>query len=86
MIRKQFDDEIEKILDHRRMGQHKKNRRVEYLVKWKRGKDHEVSWERDIDLWQFEDVVQEYISTISTRTSDSSGGGLTVGLYPTIES
>ncbi|KAJ0084803.1 hypothetical protein Patl1_29866 [Pistacia atlantica] len=43
MIRKQFDDEIEKILDHSRMGQRKKNRRIEYLVKWKRGKDSEVS-------------------------------------------
>ncbi|KAJ0008015.1 hypothetical protein Pint_30332 [Pistacia integerrima] len=75
MIRKQFDDEIEKILDYWRMGHHKKNRRIEYLVKWKRGKDNEVSWERDIDLWQFEKIVQEYISTISTNMSGSSSAG-----------
>ncbi|CAK7335362.1 unnamed protein product, partial [Dovyalis caffra] len=39
--------------DHRRFGQHKKNRRIEFLVKW--AKNGELSWEKDTDLWQFEE-------------------------------
>ena len=39
---KQFERGIMKILDHRRLGQHKKNRRNEFLVKWADGE--EVSW------------------------------------------
>jgi hypothetical protein len=62
-----------KILDHRRLGQHNKNRRNEFLVKWANGE--EVSWERDTDLWQFEDLVQDYLRTDPTRTSAPSGGG-----------
>ena len=34
-IQKQFDREMEKILDHRTVGQSKKNRRTEFLVQWK---------------------------------------------------
>jgi len=55
MIHKQFDDGIVKIIDHRRLDQHRKNRRTEFLVKWK--KNEEVSWEKDRDLWQFENQV-----------------------------
>jgi hypothetical protein len=75
MIHKQFDDGIVKVMDHRRLGQHWKNRRTKFLVKWK--KNEEVLLEKDIDLWQFEDQVQDYLTSISMRTSDfSSGGGL----------
>jgi hypothetical protein len=42
-------------------------------VKWANGE--EVSWERDTDLWQFEDLVQDYLRTDSTRASAPSGGG-----------
>jgi hypothetical protein len=72
-IHKQFDDGIVKIMDHRRLGQHRKNRRTEFLIKWK--KNEEVSWEKDTDLWQFEDQIQDYLTSIPTRTSDSSSGG-----------
>ena len=36
LIMKQFDREIEKILDHRTMGHNRKNRRTDFLVQWKR--------------------------------------------------
>jgi hypothetical protein len=61
------------ILNHRRLGQHKKNQRNEFLMKWADGQ--EISWERDIDLWQFEDLVQDYLKTYLTRASAPSGGG-----------
>jgi hypothetical protein len=77
-IHKQFDDGIVKIMDHRRLGQHRKNRRTKFLVKWK--KNEEVSWEKDTDLWQFEDQVQDYLTSIPTRTSDFSSGGGLLGL------
>jgi len=42
-IQKQFDKNVERILDRRVKGQNKKNRRVEYLVQWLRhmGKRYE---------------------------------------------
>ncbi|KMT14518.1 hypothetical protein BVRB_4g072900 [Beta vulgaris subsp. vulgaris] len=72
-IRKQFTKEVEMILDRRVLGQSKKNRRIEYLVRWKDCPETEVSWERDTTLWQFEDKVEEYLTRAS---SSSSGGGL----------
>ena len=72
-IHKQFDDGIIKIMDHRRLSQYRKNRRTEFLVKWK--KNEEVSWENDTDLWDFKDQVQDYLMSISTRASNSSSGG-----------
>ena len=42
-------------------------------MKWADG--HEVSWERDIDLWQFKELVQDYLGTYPTRSSAPSGGG-----------
>jgi len=42
-------------------------------VKWADG--HEVSWERDIDLWKFKELVQDYLRTNLTRSSALSGGG-----------
>lgn len=36
------------IMDHERLGQHKKNRRTEFLVKWEN--NQEVLEERDTDL------------------------------------
>ncbi|RVW98465.1 Transposon Tf2-8 polyprotein [Vitis vinifera] len=35
LVMKQFDRELEKILDHRTMGHSKKNRRTDFLVQWK---------------------------------------------------
>ncbi|KAL3522689.1 hypothetical protein ACH5RR_015523 [Cinchona calisaya] len=35
IIRKQFEKEASKVLDHKTMGQSKKNRRTDYLIHWK---------------------------------------------------
>ena len=75
-IRVQHDGrEIEAILDHRTLGASKKNRRVQYLVRWKGTQVGEESWERDTTLWQFEDIIQRYLSSLPTRASEPSGGG-----------
>ena len=60
LVMKQFDREIEKILDHRTMGHSRKNRRTDFLVQWKGISETEASWERDVTLWQFEKEVQAY--------------------------
>ena len=76
LVMKQFDREIEKILDHRTMGHsRKKNRRTDFLVQWKRTSETEATWERDVTLWQFETTVQAYWQTKSTRASTSAGRG-----------
>jgi hypothetical protein len=80
VIRKQFDKNVERILDHRTMGQSKKNRRTDYLVQWKGGSQADASWERDVTLWQFEKQIGKYLEDLATtRASSSSVGG---GLLP----
>jgi hypothetical protein len=74
-VHKEFELKVEKILDHKREGQHKKNWRNFF---WFNGKAYlalEATWERDTTLWQFEDEVQDYLATHSTRASTSTGGG-----------
>ncbi|KAL0421317.1 UNVERIFIED_CONTAM: hypothetical protein Slati_3154600 [Sesamum latifolium] len=80
VIRKEFEKTVLQILDHRTMGQSKKNRRTDYLVQWTNESEADATWERDVTLWQFEDKIDEYWAvkegvTRSTRTSGSSGGG-----------
>ncbi|CAL5371561.1 unnamed protein product [Camellia sinensis] len=75
VIRKQFDKEVEQILDHKTEGQSKKNRRTHYLVKWKGSPEADASWEKDVTLWQFEKQITDYLEALPTRTSASSGGG-----------
>ena len=75
LVIKEFDQQVEQILDHRTMGTSWKNRRTNYLVKWKGKKISEASWERDTTLWQFEKQVQEYLQNKSMRASTSAGGG-----------
>jgi len=76
VIRKQFDKGVEKILDHRTLGQNIKNRRTDYLVQWKDGGEADASWGRDVSLWQFEKQIYEYHKTLlTTRASSSSSGG-----------
>jgi hypothetical protein len=74
-VHKEFELKVEKILDHKREGQHKKNWRNFFLVQWKGLPASEATWERDTTLWQFEDEVQNYLTTVSTRASTSTGGG-----------
>ena len=80
VIRKQFQKEVEAVLDHRTMGQSKKNKRTDYLIQWKGETELDATWERDVTLWQFEDKVAEYLRNVRkqaklTRASTSSGGG-----------
>ncbi|RVW24071.1 Transposon Tf2-12 polyprotein [Vitis vinifera] len=75
LVMKQFDREIEKILDHITMGHSRKNRQTDFLVQWKGISETEASWERDVTLWQFEKEVQAYWQSKSTRASTSAGGG-----------
>ena len=75
VVRTQFDKELEKILDHRTLGQSKKNRRTDFLVQWKGQSEADASWERDVTLWKFEDMIADYLKLHTTRTSSSSSGG-----------
>ena len=57
LVMKQFDREIEKILDHKTMGHSRKNRRTDFLVQWKGTSEAEATWQKDVTLWQFETAV-----------------------------
>ncbi|KAL0368286.1 UNVERIFIED_CONTAM: Transposon Tf2-12 polyprotein [Sesamum calycinum] len=78
VIRKEFEKTVLKILDHRTMGQSKKNRRTDYLVHWSGESEADATWERDVTLWQFEGKLDEYWAVrdgvTPTRASGSSGG------------
>uniref|UniRef100_A0A803P658 Chromo domain-containing protein n=1 Tax=Cannabis sativa TaxID=3483 RepID=A0A803P658_CANSA len=74
-VRKQFEKKLTKILDHRTFGASKKNLRTEYLVQWEGEDVADATWEKVVTLWQFEDKVNSYIRSVSTRTSISSSGG-----------
>ena len=73
VVRTEFHKKVVKILDHRTQGTSRKNRRTDYLVQWEG--DDQVTWEKDLTLWQFEKQVKAYLETLPTRTSASSGGG-----------
>ncbi|KAL0315612.1 UNVERIFIED_CONTAM: hypothetical protein Sradi_5439400 [Sesamum radiatum] len=80
VIQKEFEKTVLKILDHRTMGQSKKNIRTNYLVHWSGESEANATWERDVTLWQFEEKLDEYWVvregvTPLTRASGSSGGG-----------
>nr|XP_027076072.1 chromodomain Y-like protein [Coffea arabica] len=80
VIRKQFQKDVEAVLDHRTMGQSKKNRWTDYLVQWKGETELDATWEPDVTLWQFENKIAEYLRNVLkqaklTRASTSSGGG-----------
>ena len=76
-IRRQFEKEVDRVLGHRTEGQSKKNRRTFYLILWKGLPESEATWEREVDLWQFEEKLKSYLEGQSTGTSiPSSGGGL----------
>ncbi|KAK4383416.1 hypothetical protein Sango_2777400 [Sesamum angolense] len=60
VIRKEFEKKMLKILDHRTMGQSKKNRRTDYLVHWLGESEADATWERDVTLWQFKEKLDEY--------------------------
>ncbi|KAK4421919.1 hypothetical protein Salat_2142600 [Sesamum alatum] len=62
------------------MGYNKKIRRTTYLVHWSDGLEAFATWEKGVDLWQFEKELVEYWATkeeslLLMGTSGSSGGG-----------
>ncbi|KAK4382004.1 RNA-directed DNA polymerase [Sesamum angolense] len=80
MIRKEFEKSVLKILDHRTMGQSKKNRQTDYLVHCSGESEADATWEWDVTLWQFEEKLDEYWVvregvTPSTRALGSFGWG-----------
>ena len=79
LVMKQFDQEIEEILDHKTMGHSRKNRQTDFLVQWNGTSKVEATWERDVTLWQFETVVQAYWQTKSTKASTLADRGGFVG-------
>ncbi|OIT28827.1 hypothetical protein A4A49_53865 [Nicotiana attenuata] len=82
-VHTQLEEEIEKILDHRVLGMHKKNRRTKFLIQWKGKPEADATWEKGASLWQYEQQIEKYLKSASTRASSStSGGGL---LAPNIE-
>ncbi|KAK4383414.1 Transposon Ty3-I Gag-Pol polyprotein [Sesamum angolense] len=60
VIQKEFEKTMLKNLDHRTMGQSKKNRQTDYLVHWSGESEANATWERDVTLWQFEEKLNEY--------------------------
>ncbi|KAK4384076.1 RNA-directed DNA polymerase [Sesamum angolense] len=75
----EFEKTVLKILDHRMIGQSKKNRRTDYLVHWSGESEADATWEQDVTLWQFEEKLDEYWVmregvTPPTRALGSSGG------------
>ena len=78
IVKKHYDKDIKKIVDHQILGTSKKNRMEKYLVQWKGNSEVNATWEKTTDLWQFKDQISLYLNAFpSTRMSSSfSGGGL----------
>ncbi|KAL5750130.1 hypothetical protein ACOSP7_024733 [Xanthoceras sorbifolium] len=68
VIRKEFDKQVEKILDHRSVGESKLNRRTDYLVQWKGETDSEATWEPWTMAWWG-----------GTKQAQGMLGGMTLG-------
>lgn len=60
VIRKQYVRGVKKVLDHRTLGQSKKNVRTDYLVQWTGETETDATWEKAVDLWQFEKEIAAY--------------------------
>lgn len=74
IVRKQFDDQIWKIMNNRTLEQSKKNRMTEFLIQWKDKSIIETTWEMDTILHQFEKQIEEYLQALLTRTLAPFGG------------
>lgn len=61
VFRFQTEKKLVKILDHRILGQSKKNRKTNYLVQWEGEAEEDATWERNVNLWQFEDAIEKYL-------------------------
>ncbi|XP_078434202.1 uncharacterized protein LOC144705416 [Wolffia australiana] len=78
-VRTHFDQEAKAVLAKRKIdrgGRHGCYHKIEYLIKWKNRPEESATWERDSDLWQFENLLQAYEAEhrALTRASTSSGG------------
>lgn len=71
-----FDADIARIFYHQvvvlRITQ------TEFLVHWKGKSVADVVWEKLIELWQFDDRIDDYIKTVSMMDSSSRGGGVLI--------
>ena len=72
-IWKQFNCEIACILKHMKMRNWKK-KWIEFLVHKKMMLESETSWEKETTLWQFKDLVKEYLHTMLIKTLTPLGG------------
>lgn len=50
-VKKQLENEIAKILDHRSFRASKKNKRTEYLIQWKGEGEANGTWDKVMTLW-----------------------------------
>ncbi|KAK4384458.1 hypothetical protein Sango_3058600 [Sesamum angolense] len=80
VIRKEFEKTMLKILDHKTMGQSKKNRRTDYLVHWSGESETDATWEWDVTLWQFEEKLDEYWAVREGVTPPTRASGSLVGV------
>ncbi|XP_078443763.1 uncharacterized protein LOC144713136 [Wolffia australiana] len=83
-VRAHFDQEAAAVLakwDTDRGGRQGCYHKIKYLIKWKNRPEESGTWERDSDLWQFEDLLQAYEAEqrASMRASRISGGGGVLG-------
>ena len=68
-------ERFENQVDHRTKRASRRGRRSDYLMRWEGSSEAHATWERNAVLWRFEVRINEYVETLPTRTSVSSGGG-----------
>ncbi|KAM2621540.1 hypothetical protein TB2_026279 [Malus domestica] len=64
-----FDKEVESIEAKRVVVRPRQPKHVEYFVKWKGLPYSEATWEKEMSLWQYKDLIQTFERQESTRTS-----------------
>lgn len=70
-----FDKDVERILAKRVIRKRGVPNYNEYLVKWKGVPDIETTWEREADLWQFKDRIEEFERNTGVEDNAELGGG-----------
>ena len=63
-----FDKDVDYIIADRVVSRRGVPTHSEYLVKWKNLPESEVTWEREEDLWQFTEHIQNFKHESATRT------------------
>lgn len=73
-IRKMPAGVVEKVIITEQKGYSKKNRRTDFLVKWRGCLERDATWEREATPWQFEGNVREYFNSVPAKMSGFSSG------------